>query len=155
MTRLEVSLIGRKIAATGDVVLRAELDLLLRDQDNALRPLTFRVDTATDMSTMPAWLARRLNLPLPRNRVPSLTHASGLDVRNGFLRARVAGMDPVEYIFPCYFLGDPDVFPNPSQAPVLFRSLLGLTGVVDKIRLLFDGRPSSRARFGLLVVETS
>jgi hypothetical protein len=155
MTRLEVPLIGRRIAATGDVVLRAELDLLLRDQDDALKPLTFRVDTATDMSTIHAWLARQLNLPLPKHRVPNLTHASGLDVRNGLLRARVAGMDPIEYIFPCYFLGDPDVFPDPSQAPVLFRSLLGLTGVVDKIRLLFDGRPSSIARYGMLVVETS
>jgi hypothetical protein len=155
MTRLEVPLIGRRIAATGDLVLRAELDLLLRDQNDTLRPITFRVDTATDMSTMPAWLARQLNLPLPKNRVPNLTHSSGLDVRNGVLRARVAGVDPVEHIFPCYFLGDPDVFPNPSQAPVLFRSLLGLTGVVDKIRLLFDCRPSSRARYGILVVEIS
>ena len=33
--------------------------------------------------------------------------------------------------------------------------VMAVTGVVDKIRLLFDGRPSSRARFGLLVVETS
>src|SRR3954453_13991483 len=118
MARLEISLIGRRIRATGDIVLRAELDLLLRDQDDALRPLTFRVDTATDMSTIPAWLARQLNLPLPKHRVSNLTHASGLDVRNGLLRARVAGMDPIEYIFPCYFLGDPDVFPDPSQTPV-------------------------------------
>jgi len=71
MTRLEVPLIGRKIAATGDIVLRAELDLLLRDQGDALRPVTFRVDTATDMSTMPAWLARQFNLPLPKDPVPS------------------------------------------------------------------------------------
>lgn len=61
MTRLQVPLIGRKIAAPGDIVLRAELDLLLRDQGDALRPVTFRVDTATDMSTMPAWLARQFN----------------------------------------------------------------------------------------------
>src|SRR3954468_7253983 len=59
MTRLEAPLIGRRIAATGDIVLRAEMDLLLRDQDDTLRPVTFRVDTATDMSTMPAWLARQ------------------------------------------------------------------------------------------------
>jgi hypothetical protein len=155
MTRLEVPLIGRRIVATGDIVLRAELDLLLRDQQGALRPVTFRVDSATDMSTMPAWLARQFNLPLPKDRVPNLVHTSGLTVRNGVLRARVAGMNPIEYPFPCYFLGDPDVLPDPSQSPILFRSLLGLTGVVDKIRLLFDGRPSASARFGLLVVEAS
>jgi hypothetical protein len=155
MARLEVPLIGRRIAATGDIVLRAELDLLLRAQDDALRPVTFRVDTATDMSTMPAWLARQLNLPLPRDPVTNLTHTSGLAVRSGLLRARVAGMDPIEHIFPCYFLGDPDVPPDLSQPPVLFRSLLGLTGVVDKIRLLLDGRLSTSARYGMLVVETS
>jgi hypothetical protein len=155
MTRLQVPLIGRKIAATGDIVLRAELDLLLRDQGDALRPVTFRVDTATDMSTMPAWLARQFNLPLPKGPVPNLAHTSGLAVRNGLLRARVAGMDPIEYIFPCYFLGDPDVFPDPSQSAILFRSLLDLTGVVDKIRLLLDGRPSATAKYGMLVVDTS
>ena len=51
MTRLKVPLIGRKTVATGDIVLRAELDLLLRDQGDALRPVTVRADTATDMST--------------------------------------------------------------------------------------------------------
>jgi hypothetical protein len=130
------------------------LDLLLRARDDTLRLITFRVDTATDMSTMPAWLAQQFNLPLPRNHVPNLAHASGLAVRNGLLRARVAGMDPTEYIFPCYFLGDPDVVPVPTQRPALFRSLLGLTGVVDKIRLLLDGRPSAGAKYGILVVET-
>src|SRR3954447_12218056 len=149
MARLEIPLIGRKIAATGDIVLRAELDLLLRARDDTLRSVTFRVDTATDMSTMPAWLARQFDLPLPKDRVPNLTHASGLAVRNGLLRARAAGMDPAEYSFPCYFLGDPDMVPDPSQSPVLFRSLLGLTGVVDKIRLLLDGRPSAGARHGM------
>jgi len=155
MTRLEVPLIGRRIRATGDIVIRAELDLLLRDQDDTLRPVTFRVDTATDMSTMPAWLARQINLPLPKNPVPNMSHTSGLAVRNGLLRARVIGMDPVEFVLPCYFLGDPDVFPDPSQPAVLFRSLLGLTGVVDKIRLLFDGKPSAGGKYGLLIVETS
>jgi len=92
----------------------------------------------------------RLELPLIGR-----THTSGLAVRNGLLRARVAGIDPIEYIFPCYFLGDPDAFPDHAQSPVLFRSLLGLTGVVDKIRLLLDGRPAASAKYGMLVVEAS
>ena len=56
-------------------------------------------------------------------------------------------MDANEYLFPCYFLGDPN-------ATVLRdRNLLGLTGVITQIRLIFDGTPSLVAQGGVLVVE--
>jgi hypothetical protein len=64
------------------------------------------------------------------------------------LRARVVGMDPTDFVFPCYFLGDPSV-PPPPQA----RNLLGLTGVINQIRLTFDGTYSLVAPYGLLIVE--
>ena len=72
----------------------------------------------------------------------------GQEVRSGLLRARVVGMDPTEFVFPCYFLGDPNL-PPPAQA----RNLLGLTGVINQIRLTFDGRSSVRSPRGVLVVE--
>jgi hypothetical protein len=34
MSHLELPLLGKKVAATGDVLLRAELDLRLRTQSN-------------------------------------------------------------------------------------------------------------------------
>jgi len=70
------------------------------------------------------------------------------DVRSGLLRARVVGMDPTEFVFPCFFIGDPDLLP-PTQA----RNLLGLTGVINQICLTFDGRSSVRSPRGVLVVE--
>lgn len=56
-------------------------------------------------------------------------------------------MDATEYHFPCYFVGDPSG-PVPRS-----RNLLGQTGVIDQIRLSFDGTPTLLSPFGVLVVE--
>jgi hypothetical protein len=56
-------------------------------------------------------------------------------------------MDATEYLFPCYFLGDPDA---PLGKSV---NLLGLTGVIDQIRFTFDGATSLLAPCGVLIVE--
>lgn len=53
-SRLEVPLLSKKIWATGDLVLRAELDLLIRNENGVWRPETFRVDSATEMTSMAA-----------------------------------------------------------------------------------------------------
>jgi hypothetical protein len=56
-------------------------------------------------------------------------------------------MDPTEYLFPCYFVGDP------NSRQVRARNLLGLTGVINQIRLIFDGTSSLAAPRGVLIVE--
>jgi hypothetical protein len=55
-------------------------------------------------------------------------------------------MDATSYLFPCYFLGDPDT-------SIAAQNLLGLSGVIDQIRLTFDGTNSVTAPYGVLVVE--
>ena len=56
-------------------------------------------------------------------------------------------MDKTEYLFPCYFLGDPN-------APLANSiNLLGLTGVINQVRFTFDGATSTQAPCGVLVVE--
>ena len=52
-----------------------------------------------------------------------------------------------EYVFPCYLLGDL------KSGPARPRSLLGLTWVINQIRLIFDGTPTPVAQRGVLVVE--
>jgi hypothetical protein len=134
--------------------LRAALDLWLRDSNNLLQLVTFRVDSGSEMTTLPASLARQLDLPMPLHSVPNLVHAqTGLEISAGLLRAQVVGMDGTEYAFPCYFLGDPDTPPDPRQPARLPRNLLGLTGVVDRIRIAFDGKPTPTAAHGVMVVE--
>jgi hypothetical protein len=106
----------------------------------------FLVDSGTEMTTMPAAEAKREDLPIPKRSVPGFTF-QGLEVRSGLLRAQIPRMDATEYIFPCYFLGDP------NARPVRARNLLGLTGVINQIRLTFDGTTSLVAPSGVLVVE--
>jgi hypothetical protein len=147
MSRLERPLVGRTLRTTGDVVLRAPLVLGLKTNGGTWYDATFLVDTGTKMTTVPAFDARAWDLPVPMRPVPGLT-LSGQEVRAGLLRARVVGMDPTEYVFPCYFLGDPNL---PPPAPA--KNLLGLSGVISQLRLSFDGTSSLRAPWGVLVIE--
>jgi hypothetical protein len=133
MSRLERPLVSRRLWTTGDEVVRAELDLELKTGRGTWVTVRFRVDPGTEMTTMLAADARDRNLPMPRGPVLGL-NLLGQEVRSGLLRARIVGMDATEYVFPCYFLGDPN-------APVAkSRNLLGLTGVINQIRFTFDGR---------------
>jgi hypothetical protein len=153
MSRLEVPLLGKKVWKTGEILLRAELDLLIRDHQAVLKPESFRVDSGTEMTTMPAALARALNLPMPKKPILLDVNGARREVRPGILRAQISGMDATEYVFPCYFLGNPDAPLVSNQPPRPGRSLLGLTGVVDKIRIAFDGTPSADAQYGIMIIE--
>ena len=88
------------------------------------------------------WICR-----CPGRPVRGLTFR-GQEARAGLLRVRIVGMDLTEYSFPCYFLGDPDV-PHPDP-----RYLLGLTGVINQVRLIMDGTYTLAAPDGRLIVET-
>jgi hypothetical protein len=147
MSRLEVPLKYRTLQATGDTVVWADLTLRLKDNQGAWKQVHFRVDSGTQMMTMLAVDARKLELPIPKSPVSGLV-LCGQEVRPGLFRARIVGMDSTEFVFPCYFIGDPNA-PSPPQP----RNLLGLTGVIDQIRLTFDGTTSALAPWGILVVE--
>jgi hypothetical protein len=154
MSRLEVPLLYRTLYASGDLLLRAELNLLVRDQGGIWHPETFRVDSGTEMSTMPASLARTLGLPMPQNAVTGAVHTqTGLEFRSGLIRVQVIGMDATEYVFSCFFLGDPNLSAGTSPGPTGARNLLGLSGVINQLRLLFDGEPAPGAPHGQLIVE--
>jgi hypothetical protein len=149
MSRLEVPLAHRTLRTTGDVLLWAELTLQVRTNRGSWVEITFLVDSGTEMTTTSVAEARKLDLPIPRRPVPNLKHTqTGLEIRAGLLRARIVGLDATEFVFPCYFLGDP-YLPPPPQV----RNLLGLSGVINQIRLVFDGTPGPNAQYGLLIVE--
>jgi len=156
MSRLQKPLNDRILWSTGDLLLWAELDLLLKDDRGNWQPQTFRVDSATDMTTMPAYDALLLGIPMPQSPAPGITHEqTGLPIRSGILRCKVVGMDQTEHAFPCFFLGDPNTPPPAGTPPARMpRYLLGLSGVVDKIRWTFDATPvSGQAPHGYLTVE--
>jgi hypothetical protein len=143
MSRLEVPLQHRTLRATGDTVLWADLVLSIKTNRSTWEELAFRVDSGTEMTTMPAFEATKLDLPIPKNPVSRLL-LNGQEVRSGFVRVRIVGMVPTEFVV----LGDPNVQP-PTQA----RNLLGLTGVISQIRLTVDGRSTVHSARGLLIVE--
>ncbi len=104
MRHLEVPLQHRTLWATGDVLLRAELRLLLKDNAGQWRAATFLVDSGSEMTTMPAWLAKQRDLPMPRKAATGAIHTqTGLELRAGLLRARIVGLDGTEFTFPCFF----------------------------------------------------
>ena len=154
MAKLDVALRSRKLFMTGDAVVWAELVLSLRNGAGVWHNLDFRVDTGAEMTTMPAWLAKQVGLPTPIRPSPGhLTGLHGVPIRSGFLRARVVGLGPTAFVFPCYFLGDPD---TPPLNPVghLRLNLLGLAGVVNQLRFTFDGTSTTAsAPYGVLTVE--
>jgi hypothetical protein len=155
MSRLQIPLLDRKLWATGDVLLRAELDLVLKDILGNWVPETFRVDSGAEMSTMSAFRANQIGLPLPHKPAPGVRHGqTGLEIRSGYLRAKIVGMDQTEYAFPCFFLGDPNTPPNPNAPPATIpRNLLGLSGVINQVRISFEGDPLPGALYGTLIVE--
>jgi hypothetical protein len=152
MSRLEVPFQYRILWATGDLLLRAELNLLLKHASGKWRSETFLVDSGSEMTTMPAYWARQLGLPMPQQAAPGVVHMqTGLSIRPGYLRVLVVGMDATEYVLPCFFLGDPAApAGRASNAP---RKLLGLSGVVDKLRIGLDGAPTPYAPHGRLTLE--
>ena len=154
MPRLERPLLAKAIPLTGDVALRAELTIRIQTNSQTWESVDFLVDPGTEMTTLPAARAKQLGIPFPQKSVPRLgITGKSAEVRAGLIRARVDGMDPTEYLFPCYFIGDPDAPFDPNRPPRFPRSLLGLSGVVDKIRILFDGTPTATAPHGLMVIE--
>src|SRR6185295_6897083 len=106
MSRLVQPLNHKILWATGNLILRAELDLLLKDSHGNWHAKTVRVDCASGMTTMPAADAYRLGLPIPGTTALLKHQQTGLEIRSGFLRCQVVGMDQSEYTFPCFFLGD-------------------------------------------------
>jgi hypothetical protein len=135
------------LQTTGDVLVHAELNLAIKSDRGIWKSILFVVDPGIEMTTMPANEAKKKQLPIPKRPVKSLT-LQGQEARSGLLRVRNPGMDLTEYLFPCYFLGDPDV-PPPARS----KSLLGLSGVINQIRLTFDGGSFPGAPFGILIVE--
>src|SRR5262249_30975666 len=160
MSRLVVPLSSTTLWHTGELVLRAYLEVLLKDSSGNWHKETFRVDWGTDMTCLSAAKAKALGLPLPQQGltvpVTTTTGTFPIILRSGFLRLRVAGMDPVEHVIPCHFVGDPDAPPPPGTMAATFpRSLLGLMGVVDKLRIMADGTPIlPLAPHGNLIVES-
>jgi hypothetical protein len=154
MSRLTVPVTGKLLWSTGDVRLRADLDLLLKDNAGGWKKETFRVDTGTDLTTFPAYLAKQLDLPMPARVAAGAVHVqTGLEIRSGILRFQVVGMDATEYATPCLFLGDPDTPPDPNLPATVPGKLLQPFHLLDQLRFTLGKDPATGSLYGELLVE--
>jgi hypothetical protein len=150
---LEIPIQHRALWATGDVRLWADLDLFLKDNSGAWQPATFRIDTGSEMTVMPAFAAKQLGLPMPQAAVPGILHRpTGLAIRSGYLRFRIDGMDPTEYGTSCLFLGDPDT-PLAVASAAFARNLLQPYSLLDQLRFALERDPQAGALYGTVILE--
>jgi hypothetical protein len=154
MSPLAVPVTGKILWSTGDVRLRADLELLLKDNAGGWKQETFRVDTGTDLTTFPAYLARQLDLPMPARAAAGAVHVqTGLEIRSGILRFQVAGMDATEYVVPCLFLGDPTTPPDLSRPALIPSKLLQPFHLLEHLRFTLRKDPAVGPLYGELLVE--
>ena len=154
MTRLAIPVSGQPLYATGDVLLRAHVVMALKDNAGNFVNQRFQIDSATDVTTFAAYRAAQLGLPMPRASSPIRHNPTGLDVRSGLLRFRIDGMDATEFIVACFFLGDPNLAPNPSQPAFFPRSLLQPLALLDHLRFTMEKDLTSiGAPHGEVIIE--
>jgi hypothetical protein len=154
MSRVAVPIAGQVLWSTGDIRLQADVELLLKDGSGNFVSEFFRIDTGSETTTFPAYRVKSLDLPMPVSAAPGVTHVqTGLEIRSGVLRFRIAGMDQTEYVTPCLFLGDPAVPPAPSRPAGFPRKLLQPLALLDHLRFAIDKDPSAGSLYGEVIIE--
>ncbi|HVS36967.1 MAG TPA: hypothetical protein VMS17_15510 [Gemmataceae bacterium] len=153
MSRLATPVIGKTLWATGDVRLSVDLELRLKDRAGVWKRTAFRVDTAADVTTFPAYQAKQLLLPIPSQASRGAIHRqTGLEIRSGLLRFRMVGMDATEYAVPCFFLGDPNRLPT-GVAVTKPRALLRPLALLDQVQFDFHKNATITAPYGEMIIE--
>jgi hypothetical protein len=153
MSRLAIPLQGKILWYTGDLRLWVDLPILLKDQAGNWIPNDVRVDSATDVTTFPAFLAKQIRLPMPQHASGGARHTqTGLEIRSGYLRFRIAGMDATEYAVGCLFLGDPNT-PSAGSPGTISRRLLQPLALLDQLRFQFDKNATVSAPHGEMLIE--
>lgn len=137
---------------TGARLVQARVSLLVQNNGPGLAPVDFIVDPGCGITTMPRLEAEENGIPLPpRNSIKEIgvrsSTGSGVQrVRLGQIGVRVPGLSSRIFFWNCHFV-------EPPHAP--YMSLLGLDGVLNDLRLIFDGTYSIESPYGQLIVEPS
>ena len=156
MSRLEVPVKERKLYSTGDVLLRVDLEMEIKNNSGLWTTELFLVDSGTEITTFPAWLAQSYDLPMPQRPTRYVTHnQTGLEIRSGLLRFKIVGLNQTEYVVPCFFLGDPTITPSANTpAGITPRILLQPLQLLDVLRFEMKKDPAAGFAYGMMVIET-
>lgn|SRR5262245_21129230 len=133
---------------TGFVGVKARIELLVRSRFGTFEPLRFQVDSAANVTSIPVTRARNSRIAIPAKTIEINVRTSAGTVRQrvhpGRITVRVPGLPGGDFSWPCHFV---------EQAGDVPTALLGLSGVLDDLRITFDGRYSADAPYGWLVLE--
>ena len=142
----------RKSVKTGARVIQAKLELLLQTNEPGFATVDFIVDPGCGITSMPRILAEDRGIPIPSKdkikiiTVRTPTGNSQQRVRLGKIGVRVPGLASRIFYWSCHFV-------EPPSAP--YMALLGLEGVLNDLRLIFDGTYSIEYPYGVLILEVT
>lgn len=138
-----------KLLPTGYTGLRAEVELQVRTRLHRYAVLLFTVDPGSNVTTIPVSVAKDYELFLPEKSIPcQIKTATGLairQVRAALITVRVPGLDGRDFMWPCHFVD--------AAAGDDLNPLLGLGGVLNDLRIIFDGTYAQEAPYGRLILE--
>ena len=145
---VEIPLRQVRVLQTGEASVKAILSLLVRDRTGVFRPVEFLMDPGSAISTMTVARAEEAGIVVPERivEIPVRTAVGRIIQRRhpGTIRVRVPGIVGREFLWPCHFIESQDSTTSAA---------LGLAGVLDDFRIIFDGRYSLQARYGWVRLE--
>jgi hypothetical protein len=145
---VRIPLESYRVPGIAQPFLRAMLTLWVRTQTRQFADLRVRVDSGAAITTVSLGPAQGLGLLIPKKTVEfQVETATGKarQVRHpGRITVRLAEFPGREFNWPCHFLEHQGVPPQP---------VLGLTGVLDDLRICLDGSYTLEAPYGSLVLE--
>jgi hypothetical protein len=147
--RVRIPLEG-KFIETGARAIQAKLKLLVQTSKPGFESVDFIVDPGCGITSIPRVAAEEWGIPIPSKdkikviNVRTSTGSNKQRVRLGKIGVRVPGLTSRMFHWSCHFV-------EPPHAP--YMALLGLEGVLNDLRLIFDGTYSLENPYGVLILE--
>jgi hypothetical protein len=136
--------------ASGARVIHARLKLLVQTSEAGFAWVDFLVDPGCGITSIPRSLAEKRGILIPtEDKIKTIGVRSSVGsqeqrVRLGKIGVRVPGLASRIFYWACHFV-------EPPHAP--HTALLGLEGVLNDLRLIFEGTSSLENPCGVLVLE--
>jgi hypothetical protein len=144
-----IPLEGRAIE-TGARVIQAKLKLLIQTSKPGFALVDFIVDPGCGITSLPRIVAEQRGIPVPSDvniktiNIRTAAGSSKQRVRLGKIGVRVPALASRTFFWGCHFV-------EPPHSPHM--ALLGLKGVLNDLRLIFDGTYAIENPYGVLILE--
>lgn len=128
--------------------LEANVPLFVQAAGSRFIATEFRLDTGAHLTEVSADWARASHIAFGGPRLTlAVTSGAGTAARSGWIgsiRVRLPGWGQTEFDWLCFFR---------DQRPWNLPRQLGMAGILNDLRFLLDGTPTSGAPDGVLIVE--